>query len=179
MSGAVFLIGMMACGKTTLGQALAKAMPQRSFVDLDCMIEQEQGMPVSRIFKERGEAEFRSLEADALRRAAVDGAIVACGGGTPCFKANMDFMLANGTVVWLRADRDVTVRRLLLAPAGQRPLIAAVEPSPEAVGAVVDSYEAQRAQFYRRAHQIFDSSRLETPRQIAEAVEAFSAQFLT
>lgn len=170
---------MMACGKTTLGQALAKAMPQRPFVDLDCMIEQEQGMPVSRIFEERGEAEFRSLEADALRRAAVDGAIVACGGGTPCFTANMDFMLANGTVVWLRADRHVTVRRLLLAPAGQRPLIAAIERTEEAVGAAVDSYEAKRAPFYSRAPHIFDSSRLETPQQIAEAVEAFSAKFLT
>lgn len=179
MARPLFLIGMMACGKTTLGRALAKAFPQRPFVDLDLMVEQEQGMSVARIFEELGEEAFRSLESDALRRAAASGAIVACGGGTPCRTENMDFMLGAGTVVWLRADRDVTVRRLLLAPPGQRPLMARLERTPQAVGAAVDSYEAGRACHYSRAHHIFDSSRLEDEQQVAEAVEAFAARFLS
>ena len=76
----VFLIGYMGCGKTTLGEALARQMGLR-FIDLDEWIETRQGMTIVKIFDEQGEGPFRKLEEDALREvASMTDVIVSCGG---------------------------------------------------------------------------------------------------
>ena len=49
----VFLIGYMGCGKTTLGEVLARQMGLR-FIDLDEFIEARQGMSIVKIFDEMG-----------------------------------------------------------------------------------------------------------------------------
>ena len=117
----LYLIGFMASGKTTLGRALALRLPGYEFVDLDEAIECIAKKSIPDIFASEGEAVFRELEARAPRQYSVPGSIIACGGGTPCYAANMDYMLANGRVVWLVADDEVTRRRLRLAR-GLRPL---------------------------------------------------------
>ena len=79
----VFLIGYMGCGKTTLGEVLARQMDVR-YLDLDDYIEQQHGMSIVDIFADIGENGFRDLETDALREVAVmTDVIVGCGGGTP------------------------------------------------------------------------------------------------
>jgi len=174
----VFLIGFMACGKTTLGTALGTALPEYRFIDLDAFIEHENRCSITDIFTRDGELAFRRLEADALRRCAADNVIVACGGGTPCYKDNMDFMLAAGTVVWLRADTDTTVRRLLEAPAGQRPMISRLSGRPDELTTAVDKMIAEREPHYCRARHVFDSSHLETQEQIDKAVTKFIESFI-
>jgi shikimate kinase len=100
----VFLIGYMGCGKTTLGEVLARQMGV-PFIDLDEYIEHQQGMTIVEIFASDGEARFRELETAALRDvAAAGGAIVACGGGTPCHGDNMALMNQTGITV---NDTDV------------------------------------------------------------------------
>ena len=71
MMKTVFLIGYMGCGKTTLGEVLARQLDCR-FIDLDEFIEQRQGMTVVQIFDEMGENRFRELETAALRRGGID-----------------------------------------------------------------------------------------------------------
>lgn len=185
MRGCVFLIGYMGAGKTTLGRALA-ASPARGggeppwrFFDLDEAVEQAYGHPVAEIFATAGEGRFRELEAAALHGLASLGAgtVVACGGGTPCFGDNMHFMLSHGTVVWLDAPVDVLVRRLLEAPAGQRPLVAGK--SPDVLRRFVASSLTVREPFYRRAHLRFDASRLDTAEQIAQSLSCFRSLLYT
>lgn len=173
MSRPVFLIGMMASGKSTLGQALGRRLPHRRFIDLDAAVEQRAGMSVSRIFALHGQNYFRSLESECLVEAAAAGAIVACGGGTPCRQENMDLMLERGTVVWLTAPTDVIVRRLLIAPADQRPLVARAHGDAGRLASLVDEMADARKSAYSRAHLCFDASRLESADQISESVEAF------
>ena len=80
----VFLIGYMGCGKTTLGEELARQMQLR-YIDLDDFIEAKCGMSIVEIFDEMGENRFRELETAALREVAtMTGVIIGCGGGTPC-----------------------------------------------------------------------------------------------
>ena len=165
----------MASGKSTLGAALAAAAG-RPFVDLDSSVEADIGMPVSTIFATEGEAAFRRYEAQALRRATAEGAIVACGGGTPCNDSNMDYMLRNGLVVELKASLEVTVRRLCLAP-GQRPLVDALLDRPDELRAKVEEMMAQRRPYYSRAHASFDSNHLETTEEIATSVALFIETF--
>lgn len=172
----IFLIGFMACGKTTLGRAL-EAHTGIPFTDTDTEVEREAGMPVSEIFARRGEAEFRRMEADVLRRVCAEGGsrIVACGGGTPCRAENMELMLGCGTVVWLDADTDITVRRLMDAP-GQRPLAAGKDAAE--MRELVVRGKADRLRYYSCAHSRFDSSRLDTAAEIECTVSKFTDLYL-
>jgi shikimate kinase/3-dehydroquinate synthase len=76
------LVGFMGAGKTTLGGELAERVG-RPFVDLDRKIEETTGRSISWLFEERGEAEFRALEAEITIGALHDGgpAVFALGGG--------------------------------------------------------------------------------------------------
>ena len=174
----LFLIGFMACGKSTLLQALAARVPGRTYIDLDSETERLAGKSIPAIFAEDGEERFRQLESEVLASLCDSDAIVACGGGTPCRPGAMDAMLEAGTVVWLKADTDITVQRLALAP-GQRPVIDNLIDNPEALRSKVESLMAEREPYYSRATAVFDSSRLDDEHQIEESARLFIDTFLT
>lgn len=162
----------MACGKTTLGQALGEALAPQGwrFVDLDAAVEQHLGMSVAQAFATLGESAFRHAEAATLRAlCAQQCLIVGCGGGTPCQPALMDLMLASGSVVWLQADIDTTLRRLRQAPEGQRPLMSGL--SDTALRQRVTSMLQERQPHYARAQLRLDSSHLESAQEIDATVQ--------
>lgn len=166
----VFLIGYMGAGKTTFGRALARVLG-REFIDLDFYIEQRFHTSVPQLFTDRGEAEFRRIEASMLREAGeFDGVVVACGGGTPCFGGNMDYMLDRGFTVLLRASDDCLLRRLMEG-GDKRPLVRGK--SREELRAFMADHMARRAPFYERAHVRFDGENLENTRQISRSVKEF------
>lgn len=172
----------MACGKTTLGTALQAAHPGVVvFQDLDHIIEAKAGMSVSQIFKTMGEPCFRRMEADTLaeicRHPVEPGTVlvIGCGGGTPCQPHLMDMMLQAGSVVWLLPDADRTLSRLVKFGAS-RPLVAGK--SEAELRLFIESNLAQRLPHYRRAHHIFDSSRLENQSEIDETVCIFYNRFI-
>lgn len=174
----IFLIGYMASGKTTLGDALSAATG-RCFVDLDQYIEQTAGKTVAQIFADHGEAAFRQMETQALATLADirdEALIIACGGGTPCFGNNMDIMNAVGVTVWLVAPTDVIIRRLLL-DRSSRPLVAGFDDESQLRGFVDTALEA-RTPFYCRAAHRFDSSFLESEQQISQSVDRFVEQII-
>lgn len=154
------------------------------FIDLDEAIENDECASVAEIFAAKGEAYFRRAESAMLRRltAEADSAtaplVIACGGGTPCHDGNIDYMLANGLVVELRTDRATTLRRLLEAPPGQRPLVAKAHGRPEALDAELDALEEHRSPVYSRAHAVFDSTRLETAHEVEASAAEFIGRFL-
>lgn len=166
----------MASGKSTLASALARECAL-AFVDLDDTVEAAAGVSIPEIFRTQGEEVFRSVEASALRRVAEPGAVIACGGGTPCFGDNLDFMLSAGTVVCLRASVDTIMRRLLEAPQGKRPLIDAYRDDTGALRERIVHMLAAREPFYSRAHADFDANRLDTADQIADSIALFRHQF--
>jgi len=120
----IFLLGMPGSGKTTLGKALAKRL-RLPFHDLDAEIEREAGHSIPEIFAEKGDYGFRELEHEALKRLANKGprAVVATGGGTPCYFGNLDFMNTTGTSVYLRVTPEELARRLDVPEAAKRPLL--------------------------------------------------------
>ena len=100
----IILIGMMGCGKTTVGRLLSQALG-RELVDTDEAIERREGRAISDIFAREGEAYFRDLEAALCRElGGREGLVIACGGGLPLREDCMDALTRNGTVFWL--DRD-------------------------------------------------------------------------
>ena len=74
------LVGPPAAGKTTVGRLLADRLSV-PFVDTDDLVVATAGKPVSEIFVDDGEEEFRRLEADAVVEALTRDAVVALGGG--------------------------------------------------------------------------------------------------
>lgn len=167
---------MPGCGKSTLGRALGRSS-NLQFIDLDTYIERRFHARVTDIFgRPGGEEQFRELERRMLHEVSdfVD-VVVACGGGTPCFFDNMEYMLARGTVIWLDAGRDRTVARLL-AGRRKRPSIASL--TDDAVAAYHDSTLLARTPFYSRAHHSFNSDHLDDADGIARSVDEFTHLFL-
>lgn len=121
---AIYLIGFMGCGKSTVGRALADELGW-SFIDLDEEIEQAQSKTITAIFDAGGEAVFRGIETAALRdrvRNVQSGRpqVVSLGGGAFLSDENYELVSNNGVTVWLDCPFSRIERRI----AGQthRPL---------------------------------------------------------
>ena len=100
----IVLIGMMGCGKTTVGRLLARRMG-RELADTDALIEQRERRSISDIFAREGEAYFRALELELCRElSGREGLVIACGGGLPTQDEAIAALKGNGLVFWL--DRD-------------------------------------------------------------------------
>lgn len=119
----VFLIGFMACGKTTIGLELAKELGYQ-FIDLDQYIEGKWGKSVKTIFEVHGEEGFREMEHQALRDViTLNGdMVIASGGGTSCFYNSVDLMNKEGITIYLKAEAPELLARLIDAKI-ERPLL--------------------------------------------------------
>jgi shikimate kinase len=102
----------MGSGKTHWGQIWAVKYGY-TFYDLDAQIEKAFKMSVQDIFEKHGEEKFRELERYQLRKfLSKKKCLVSCGGGTPCFYDNLEWMKKNGVVVYLRATPQNILQRV-------------------------------------------------------------------
>jgi shikimate kinase len=119
----IYLIGFMGSGKSTAGKRIASSL-RWNFADIDRMVEEREGEPVSAIFARKGEGYFREAENAALRTVSERSrTVVACGGGTPCSNENMEVMASTGVTVWLRLPVQEITERLRKSN-NVRPLLA-------------------------------------------------------
>ena len=171
----IFIIGYMASGKTTFGRALARKSGLQH-IDLDFYIEQRFHTTIREIFATKGENEFRRIENAMLREVGeMSDVIISCGGGTPCFGDNMDYMNSRGTTVCLQASDDVIANRIIQA-GNKRPLMAG-KPKEEIISTLHQHMEVRKP-FYDQASIIISGDRLENKSQIAETVDDFIKNYL-
>jgi len=108
----VYLIGPMGSGKSTIGNRLASLMGL-TFYDSDQEIEARTGASVSLIFEIEGEEGFRKREIRMLQElCALDGVLVATGGGAIISRSNRDLLRKTGLVVYLRTSVSQQLERL-------------------------------------------------------------------
>ena len=161
----IILTGYMCVGKTTVGRALAKRL-HCTFYDLDWYIEERYHTQVSRIFAEEGEAAFRDKERRMLHEvAAFENVVLSCGGGTPCFFDNADFMNSVGHTFYLKASPDTLCAHLAMSR-GERPLLKGK--SPEELRTFVAEQVAERSPYYEQAQHTIDINVLDTFEKIDE-----------
>ena len=152
------LIGMMGCGKSTLGALLARRLGA-PLCDLDAQIERFEGRTIPDIFAEAGDAGFRLCETAALRRALdAPPCVIATGGGIVTREENIALLRERALVVWLCRPLDAILPEV---DAQNRPNLAGDKE------ARMRALYAAREPLYRRAaHIAFDNS--QPPRQSAE-----------
>jgi len=149
----IYIVGYMYSGKSTYGRRLA-AERGMEFLDLDRAFEERYHYTVPRFFAQFGEQAFRQLEAQLLRSTASrDNTVISTGGGTPCYSGNMDFILQNGTAVYLRMDVNALVQRAL-SSRNPRPLMRGLD--EEGLRCKIASQLSEREPHYLRAQIILD-----------------------
>ncbi len=146
----IFLIGMMGVGKTTLGKQLAQRLGY-TFIDLDNYIEQRAGRTIPQLFEQEGQLKFRELERQALEAVVQEHkqAVIATGGGAPCFFDNMAFINQHGTSIFLDLPTDELLQRLQATDLSQRPLLAGK--TLEDLHTYVINILQERRMFYKQA----------------------------
>jgi shikimate kinase len=121
----IFLVGMMGCGKSTVGQLLAAQIGYQ-FFDTDHLVEQVSQQSISSIFEMAGEEEFRAIESKVLGEiSAYTKLVIATGGGIVMRQENWGY-LRQGLVVWIDVPAEVLWQRI--ASDRSRPLINTPEP---------------------------------------------------
>ncbi len=127
----IALIGLRGAGKTTIGKRLAKTL-KRSFLELDQMIEEEAGLRLDEVFELHGEAYYRRLEREVLRRFLSTGtaAVIASGGGLVTDRITYDILKQRTLTVWLKARPEDYLARVA-AQGDRRPMAGRAEPLAE------------------------------------------------
>lgn len=161
----IALFGFMGVGKTVVGQALAHRLGL-NFVDLDELIVERTGKPISEIFKEKGEAEFRRIEKRITEEiAAKDNQVIACGGGTVLDDENVVRLRKSSKLIFLTADVETIIDRTK-DDEGVRPLIN-VEDRVKEIRNLLD----QRYNKYLEAADLVVETSYGNPDEIAMEIE--------
>jgi len=147
------LIGFMGTGKSAVGKCCARALGFR-FFDSDREVVRMAGKPISAIFAEDGEASFRALEAEAIRRlASLRRIVLATGGGAALDALNVARMRRHGVIVLLQADPSEILGRVRGGVG--RPLL---EGAPDPLIRIRELLERRREAYYAAAHATVDTT---------------------
>lgn len=164
----IILLGYMGAGKTTVGHALAKDLGV-PFYDLDWYIETRMHKTVKQIFDERGEEGFRLIEHNMLHEVAeFENVVMSCGGGTPCFYDNIDYMNRQGDTVYLKATPEVLYGHLQMGRT-VRPLL--LGKTPDEVRAFITEQLSVREKYYSKARHTLDVNLLDNYEKIKTSVQ--------
>lgn len=157
------LIGFMGSGKTLIGRLLARGLGF-AFVDTDDEIVALAGKPITEIFAESGEPEFRELESKVLRELGDrDRSVFSTGGGIVTIEANIELLRAAGMVVWLDASPGAILERV--SGNDDRPLLQTEDPE----ATIAEMLEQRRPLYKAAADQHVDTDDL-SPDEIAYGI---------
>lgn len=147
----VFLLGMPMSGKSKLGKALARDK-QCAFIDTDREIEKHSKQSIPDLFHQHGETYFRKLEQEWLQNFdASRPAVIATGGGMPCYFDNMKILKSKGLTVYINLSPGIIASRASLSV--NRPLF--MGKSPEELKQFIHQLLDERNPFYLQSHIIW------------------------
>lgn len=141
----------MGCGKSTVGKSLARGL-KLPFVDLDEYIESEQKQSVNALFHQKGELHFRQLEQKALEHfiQSTEPAVIALGGGTPCYFDNMNTLVNSRHLTFYLKGGIPTLADRLMNEKQHRPMLSFVS-SKQEMNEFIGKHLFERGVFYQKA----------------------------
>lgn len=160
----------MGSGKTHWGKLLSQKL-NLPFFDLDEQVVSQEGKPIADIFADSGEEYFRMLEKDTLHiiSESHDSFVMACGGGSPCYFNNIDYMNRQGTTVWINTPIEVLYQRLI-GEKEKRPLIRGL--SDEQLRGFIIKKFSDRKIYYEQASVMMEEEPVELEKLIEKVFHA-------
>jgi len=158
----IVLTGFMGAGKTAVGRELSHLLGWK-IIDVDEEIVKAQGTTINELFGKFGEAGFRDIETEMIKKVARNrNVIISTGGGAVLRKENMDILREHGTIVCLWASADAVYKRT--SSNGERPLLRVENPRRR-----IEELLEYRRPFYEKADMVLDTEE-KTPLHIAEEI---------
>ncbi len=144
----IIIIGYMGVGKTTYGRQLAEDLGL-TFYDLDWYISTRRRKSIAQLFNELGSEAFRKIEREMLHEVAeFENVVISCGGGTPCYFDNMDYMNRQAETIYLKADTEYIFNHLVNSK-NERPLLKGMTPGQ--LKTFIKNQLSEREPFYSQA----------------------------
>ena len=162
----IYFVGMMGSGKSAIVRSLSKLFDVKG-LDVDDLIEKQQGSSIKKIFDEKGEEYFRKLETGVLKDISKkSGFLIATGGGVVIREENLEMLKRNGVVFSLAATPEEIWKRV--GHEIHRPLLQALQPLDR-----IRQMLAVRAPFYARANCIIHTTGLSIEEVTDQIIEVF------
>jgi shikimate kinase len=154
----IYLIGFMGSGKTYWGRQLSEKL-SIPFFDMDEQVIKSEGKSINEIFESYGEEYFRLKEKGVLHSITEVNKtfVMACGGGSPCYFNNIDYMNQTGSTVWINTPMNILFQRLLKEK-DKRPLLKDL--SDEQMKSFIIKKFADRKIYYEQAEVIIDDEEI-------------------
>jgi shikimate kinase len=160
----IFLVGPMGSGKTAVGRHLARVL-QLPFHDSDAEIERRTGVDIAFIFDKEGEAGFRQREREAIEAlTALEGIVLATGGGAVLLAENRRLLSERGCVVYLETSVAQQAERVRYGR--KRPLLAGGDDAATRLSHLMDA----RAPLYSEVADIVVTTDGRRVNSVAEQV---------
>ncbi len=153
----IVLTGFMGCGKSRISEKLSEILGYRR-LDVDSLIEEEQGRTISSIFETEGEGYFRDLETKMMEKlinSGEKGIALAVGGGLPIRDENRELMRKFGKVICLKATPETVYDRI--KDDNSRPLLQ----TSNVMEKIIELQEKRRAIYEKAAHILIDTDNKE------------------
>ena len=159
----IALIGIMGCGKSTVGKSLQNIMSDFVFVDTDELIVQKENTSINDIFENNGEDYFRNLETLILKDVlSLDNQIISTGGGIVINPDNLLLLKQFSKVIYLKTSVNTLCERL--KNDSQRPLL-----KNQNLQEKLNILLSQREDKYNQAHIIIETDN-KTPDMIVKEI---------
>lgn len=148
----IYLVGYMGAGKSTTSKRLAHKLGWEAY-DTDRLFEARYKISINDFFHKYDADLFRRLESQILHDTLLyDNAVVATGGGTPCFNNNMEWMNQNGFTIFLKISTESAIIRLSQSKV-KRPIL--IDKKNEELAEFITKNYSERLPFYEQAQLTF------------------------
>lgn len=159
----IALIGMMGCGKSTIGELLNSKLKCYSFVDTDQKIIEKEKISINEIFSKYGEEYFRNIETEILETLLEhDNQIISTGGGIVKSKDNLKILKEKSIVIYLKASPEILYKRV--KNNRERPLL-----NTENISEKINTLLNEREIYYNKANYTINTDN-KTPEEIVNEI---------
>jgi shikimate kinase/3-dehydroquinate synthase len=169
----IIITGFSGTGKSLVAREVARGL-NWDFLDTDDEIVRQTGKPIAEIFHHDGEARFRELERETIRKACQQRqTVIAIGGGAIVDPQNYELLAKTGLIVCLEAKPETIYERLFHEVASSpeaevRPLLANDNPLER-----IRQLKASRQPYYAKADWTIHTDGLSVSEVAEEVIRAW------